>query len=311
MPEAAYKFPDEKNADEAEEKLEIEIEGDEKVEIEIVDDTPEKDRNRKPMIEPPSEPSEEELASYSESVRNRFKHFTKGYHEERRAKEAATREKDEAVRIAQAIIEENNQLKGNLTKSQTALLDQAKKNAQVEIEKAKAKYKEAMDSFDSDASIEAQEALREAQNRMEKIQAYRPASLQPTQNIVQPAQQQAPQPVSDPDLLAWQDKNQWFGQDRKMTAYALGLHQELADEGIPVGSEQYYKRIDSEMKERFSDRTGGDAKSQRSKNGVVAPATRSTAPRKIVLTKTSVSLAKRLGIPLDLYARKVAEEMRK
>ena len=101
-----------------------------------------------------------------------------------------------------------------------------------------------------------------------------------------------------------------------MTAYALGLHEDLVAEGIPSGSDEYYKRIDADMKERFSEQFGADtksveAKSQRAKSNNVAPATRSTAAKKVVLTQTQVNLAKRLGVPLELYARKVAEEMRK
>ena len=119
----------------------------------------------------------------------------------------------------------------------------------------------------------------------------------------------------DEKLLAWQEKNQWFGSNKRMTAYALGLHEDLVGEGIPAGSDEYYKRINADMRERFSDQFGADesvdAKPQRTKSNVVAPATRSTAPRKIVLTQTQVQIAKRLGVPLELYARKVAEEMRK
>jgi len=119
----------------------------------------------------------------------------------------------------------------------------------------------------------------------------------------------------DEKLLAWQDQNQWFGSNKRMTAYALGLHEDLVGEGIPAGSEEYYRRINTDMRERFADQFGADepadAKPQRTKSNNVAPATRSTAPRKIVLTQTQVNLAKRLGVPLELYARKVAEEMRK
>jgi hypothetical protein len=100
-----------------------------------------------------------------------------------------------------------------------------------------------------------------------------------------------------------------------MTAYALGLHDELVSEGFSAGSDDYFKRVDAEMRDRFSDvlepEKSGDANTPPRKSNVVAPATRSTAPRKVVLTKTQVEIAKRLGVPLELYARKVAEEMRK
>ena len=106
-----------------------------------------------------------------------------------------------------------------------------------------------------------------------------------------------------------------FRSNKRMTSYALGLHEELVESGIRVGSDEYYKRIDADIRERFPDQVGAgesvDAKPQRTKSNVVSPATRSTAPKKIVLTQTQVNLAKRLGVPLELYARKVAEEMRK
>jgi hypothetical protein len=312
-----FKFPDEaeKSNAKADDKVDFEIEGESETQVEIVDDTPPEDRNRTPMAEPPKEVTDEELAKYDESVQKRIKHFTKGYHEERRAKEAAQREKDEALRIAQAVIEENKKLKGSVNQGQTALLEQAKRAINTEIEEAKRLYKEAYESGDSEKLLEAQEALTTAKIRADKVNNFKPTPLQEDQTPVQiTPQPQRAAPV-DEKLLAWQDRNQWFGSNKRMTAYALGLHEDLVGEGIPSGSDEYYKRIDADMRERFADQFGAsepvDAKPQRTKSNIVAPATRSTAPKKIVLTQTQVNLAKRLGVPLDLYARKVAEEMRK
>ena len=314
-----FEFPDEKENNPRKGgkvvETEIEISSDDKPEIEIVDDTPEEDKYRTPMAEAPQDPTEEELASYSESVKNRFKHFTKGYHEERRAKETAQREKDEAIRIAQAVFEENKRLKGSVNQSQQVLLEQAKKTVNSEIEEAKRQYKEAYESGDSDKLLDAQEALTTAKIRADKVNNFKPTPLQERETPVQmqPQPQQAA-PV-DQKLLAWQDQNQWFGSNKRMTSYALGLHEELVENGIRVGSEEYYKRIDTDIRERFPDQVGAgesvDAKPQRTKSNIVSPATRSTAPKKIVLTQTQVNIAKRLGVPLELYARKVAEEMRK
>jgi hypothetical protein len=309
-----FEFPDEKDENLRKGGKVVTPETDE-AEIEVVDDTPEQDRGRTPMAEPPQDPTEEELASYSESVKNRFKHFTKGYHEERRAKEAALREKEEALRLAQAVYEENKKLKGSVNQNQTALLEQAKKVISAEIEDAKRMYKEAYESGDSDKLLEAQEALTTARIKADKVNNFRPTPLQEEETPVQIAPQpQQPAPV-DEKLLAWQDQNQWFGSNKRMTSYALGLHEELVESGIRVGSDEYYRRIDADIRERFPDQVGAgesvDAKPQRTKSNVVSPATRSTAPKKIVLTQTQVNLAKRLGVPLELYARKVAEEMRK
>jgi len=306
-----FEFPDEKEENSRKGGKVVEPEP----EIEVVDDTPEEDRYRTPMAEPPQDPTEEELATYSESVKNRFKHFTKGYHEERRAKEAAQREKDEAIRFAQSLVEENKKLKGSVNQGQTVLLEQAKKVITSEIEDAKRLYKEAYESGDADKLLDAQEALTTARIRADKVNNFRPAPLQEEETPVQIAQQ-APQPAPvDEKLSAWQDQNRWFGSNKRMTSYALGLHEELVESGVRVGSDEYYKRIDADIRERFPDQVGAgesvDAKPQRTKSNVVSPATRSTAPKKIVLSQSQVNLAKRLGLTNEQYARAVAIEMRK
>jgi len=309
-----FEFPDEAEVNARKGGKVVEPESDEP-EIEVVDDTPLEDRGRKPMSEPPKEVTDDELSKYDESVQKRIKHFTKGYHDERRAKEAAEREKEEALRFARSLAEENNKLKGSVNQNQTALIEQAKKVVANELETAKRQYKEAYEAGDSDALVNAQEALTSAKMKAEKVNNFRPAPLQVEKTDVQPAYQPQPAAPVDEKLLAWQDQNQWFGSNKRMTAYALGLHEDLVGEGIPAGSEEYYRRINTDMRERFADQFGADepadAKPQRTKSNIVAPATRSTAPRKIVLTQTQVNLAKRLGVPLELYARKVAEEMRK
>ena len=312
-----FKFPDETESKDvkADDKVDFEVEGEGEPTIEVVDDTPPEDRGRKPMAEPPKEFADDELTKYDEGVQKRIKHFTKGYHEERRAKETAEREREEALRLAQAVLEENKKLKGSVNQNQTALLEQAKRVVSNEVEAAKRLYKEAYESGDSERLVEAQEALTTAKIRADKVNNFKPTPLQETETPVQIAQQPTRAAPVDEKLLAWQDQNQWFGSNKRMTAYALGLHEDLVSEGIPSGSDEYYRRINADIRERFPDQVGAgesvDAKPQRTKSNVVAPATRSTAPKKIVLTQTQVNLAKRLGVPLELYARKVAEEMRK
>lgn len=318
MEKVEFTFPDESENPRkggAVVEQEVEIEAAAEPEVEVVDDTPEQDRGRKPMAEPPKEMAEDELAKYDEGVRKRIQHFTKGYHEERRAKEAALREKEEAIKLAQAIIEENKKLKGSLSTNQTALLEQAKKNVANEVEQARSKFKSAYESGDADKLAEAQEELTRAKMREEKLNSFKPAPLQEEKFEVQTPQQPQQPPQVDPKLRAWLDNNPWYGPNKKMTAYALGLHEEVVEKGIAAGSEDYYKEIDAEMRQRFPDvfesEKPEDAPPPPKKSNVVAPATRSTAPKKIVLTKTQVEIAKRLGVPLELYARKVAEEMRK
>ena len=309
-----FEFPDEAEENPRKGGKVVEPESD-VPEIEVIDDTPPEDRGRKPMTEPPKEVTDDELSKYDESVQKRIKHFTKGYHDERRAKESAEREREEALRFAQSLAEENKKLKGSVNQNQTALLEQAKKVVANELDVAKRQYKEAYEAGDSDALVNAQEALTSAKMKAEKVNNFRPTPLQEEETPVQITQRPQQAAPVDEKLLAWQDQNQWFGSNKRMTAYALGLHEDLIGEGIPAGSEEYYRRINADMRERFSDQFGADesvdAKPQRTKSNIVAPATRSTAPKKIVLTQTQVNLAKRLGVPLELYARKVAEEMRK
>jgi hypothetical protein len=267
------------------------------------------------METPPKDVTDDELAKYDEGVQKRIKHFTKGYHEERRAKEAALREKDEAIRLAQTIVEENKKLKGSLSTNQTALLEQAKRNVANDLDEARRQFKTAYESGDAEALASAQEAMTSAKMKADKINSFRPPALQEQETEVQMPAQRQESPRVDPKLLAWQEQNTWFGPNRKLTAYALGLHEEIVSEGFPAGSSDYYEKIDAEMRARFPDvfESGnpGDANPPSKRSNVVAPATRSTAPRKVVLTKSQVEIAKRLGVPLELYARKVAEEMRK
>jgi len=279
-------------------------------EIEVVDDTPEEDRNRALMTEAPTDPTDEELESYTESAKKRLKHFTKGYHEERRAKETAIREREEAIRAAQVIFEENKKLKGSLNQGQQALLEQAKKVVANELNDAKKQYKDAFESGDSDAMVNAQEQMTIIKMKSERVNNFKPAPA-PEETPVAQIQQ----PV-DEKAISWTRNNDWFGSDDEMTSFALGLHNKLVKAGVDPRSDEYYDKVDARVREvfpeKFNSEETADASTQRTnKRNVVAPATRSTAPRKVVLSQSQVNIAKRLNVPLELYARKVAEEMRK
>lgn len=301
-----FKFPDEKAAAKVEDDIQVEVEGD--AEIEVVDDTPEADRGRAPMKEPPAEVTDEELAQYSDGVKKRIQHFSKGYHEERRAKEAALREREEALRLAQQLVEENKKLQSTQGQTQQVLLEQAKKVVQTEVEEAKRKYREAYESGDAERVVEAQEALTAAKIKAERVNNFKPA-VQQEKPVVQPASQPVKDTPVDPKARAWQDANPWFGVDDEMTAVALTVHRKLVEGGVDPTSDEYYERINSRVRQVFPDafNSGKPAK----KSSVVAPASRSTAPRKIVLTQSQVNIAKRLGLTNEQYARAVADEMRK
>jgi hypothetical protein len=288
------------------------VEEEDDIELEIVDDTPKADRGRTPS-EPPEEVTDEELENYSEKVRNRIKHFTKGYHDERRAKEEALRERQELEALTQRLMEENKSLKSEGSKSQTALLKQAKLNAETAYANAKSAYKTAYNDGDGDKLLEAQEALSNAKARLDKVNSYTIPPLQAEKESVQRTQEPPKQqPVTrDERAEQWARENTWFNQDSEMTAYALGLHNKLVKGGMDPTSDEYYDKIDGRMRELFPDNFDAKEKpSQRKQSNVVAPASRSTTPKKIRLTQTQVRLAKRLGLTNEQYAKQVAIDMR-
>ena len=309
-----FKFPDEVEINaKSDDKVEFEIEDDDApVKLEVVDDTPAEDRGRKPMEDEPDEVTDEELSRYKDTrLRDRLSHLSKARHEERRHKEAAVREREEAISIAQRILAENEQLKSSMGNNHRVILDQAKTVAEQEFAQAKAQFKAAYEAGDSEALVVAQEAFTNAKLKSDRIEIARQKSLQERENVVQ-SQSQPPSPAReasvDEKALRWKDRNSWFNKDREMTGFALAVHEKLVEEeGINPQSDAYYERIDSRMREKFPEKFS----SQPRRSNVVAPATRSTAPKKIVLKSSQVNLAKRLGIPLELYAKQVALEMRK
>jgi hypothetical protein len=312
----------------AEKEIEVEVEDeapkkakakapveDDDIEIDVVDDTPPADRGRTPS-EPPEDVTDEELEEYSEKVRKRIKHFTKGYHDERRAKEEAMRERAELERLAQQLMDENQKLKTSSSKSQAALIEQAKRTAKSDLDSAKAAYKTAYDSGDADAVLEAQEKLTAATNKLERVSNIKVPALQAKETPVQVKGDDtpAPAPQVDPRALDWKNRNPWFQNDDEMTSFALGLHNKLVKEGVSPQSDTYYERIDARMRQVFPDQfedAKPDNPEPKRKASVVAPATRSTAPKKVTLTRTQVQIAKRLGLTPEQYAKQVALDMRK
>jgi hypothetical protein len=316
MEKTEYRFPDEmdekpkKKGEDPDFKVEIEADG--VTEIEVVDDTP---KSNKKMEDPPKEADDEELSQYGEKVRRRIQHLQKGYHEEKRKTEQAVKEREEAIRAAQAIVEENKKLKGSLNQGQTALLEQAKKTVASEMEEARRKYKEAYEAGDSEALVDAQENLTATKIKLDRVNNFKPTPLQEDETPV--TIPQVSTPAVDAKAEKWREKNDWFGPDDEMTSFALGLHNKLVKNGVDPGSDDYYEKIDSRMRQVFPDAFDAEESAdepekveKRTKSNVVAPATRSSSPKKVVLTQTQVNIAKRLGVPLELYARKVAEQMR-
>ena len=307
-----YEFPDEAKKDTQKEPVG-------EIDIEIVDDTPVEDRGRKPLDEPVEEVTDDELEAYDAKVQKRIKKLGRGYHDERRAKEEAVRMREEAIRVAQFAIEENKRLQAQLHEGSKLFINQGKTSAEADLVSAKREFKEAYDSGDSDALVEAQQKIAEATLRLDKAKDLRPIEVKEQDYKLPQAQ-----PKQDEKLSKWVDENSWYGGDKPeeedMTSLALTVHNRLAREFGEkyVGTDEYYQKISDTIQKRFPEYFGSETKSEekpREKSrakpaaNVVAPATRSAAPKKVQLTPTQVQIAKRLGVPLELYARKVAEQM--
>jgi hypothetical protein len=312
MDKDEFKFPDE-----IEEKVEPNAEQEE-LEIEIVDDTPEEDRkNATPMPkEIVDDLDKDDLEAYTGEAKQTLLKMKKVYNDERRAKEAALREQQEALRVAQQLVEENKRLKGKLSTGEQTLVNNYKENVARELEIAKRNYKEAYDSGDADLLSEAQEKLIDVKMKAGEIERYKPEfsedALQTQEVDVQIPQQ--PQRL-EPKTQAWLDKNPWYGTDDDMSYLAMGIHRRLEREGVALGSDHYFSVIDKEMRSRFPEKFEDTAKPdpEETKTSakpsaprtVVAPATRSTSPKKIQLTPTQVQLAKKFNLTPEQYAREL------
>ena len=304
-------------SEEKEEEPKKEVKAEADLEIEEEDDTPPEDRNRDPLPkEVVDELENDTLDDYSARVKERLAQMKKVWHDERRAKEAADRERAEAVRMAQQIIEENKKLKQTLSTGEEDYLKTLKEKYETDLAVAKRDYKEAYDLGDSDKIIEAQAKMNEAQFKLSNAAGMKPQYQQPETPLQTPengGQFSQQNTVQKPDsrALAWQEKNQWFGQDEEMTSLALGLHEKLVRSGVDPSSEDYYRRIDDTMQKRFPEYFGDNESleeekpAQRKPSNVVAPATRSTAPKKVRLTKTQLALAKKFKLTPEQYAKEL------
>ena len=318
-----YELPD------PDKKAKVQEEED-KFEIEIEDDVPPEDRGRKPMKEPVEDISEDELSSYDEKVQARMKKFTRGYHDERRAKESALREREAAETYARQVIEENKRLQQQLASGSKVLIEQSQSSAAIELDSAKKRYKEAYEAADVDALADAQAEIAKATLRMNKASGMKPIEVD--EREFTPTQPE--QPKLDPRTKKWIDRNSdWWGQDEEMTMTAMGIDKKLQREygADYVGTEEYFQTIDKTMRKRFPEHFESDQsyeeddpppKKRTSKPddedfepptrankyvSPVAPATRSTPPNRIRLKASEAAIARRLGVPIEEYAKQVAQ----
>jgi len=310
----AAKPAEEKKVFTQSEKNEVKIETKaDDIDLEIEDDTPAEDKGKEPLPKEKVEELENDtLEDYSERVKQRMAQLKKVWHDERRAKEAADRERQEAIKYAQQVVDENKKLKSSLSSGEEEYIKAVSISLENQLAIAKRDYREAYDSGDTEKIIDAQTKMNEAQFKLSQVQQYKPQfknAGQEPENPVYIPQNEQPSFKPDAKAAAWQDKNEWFGKDEEMTSLALGLHEKLVRSGISPTSDEYYRRIDSTMQKRFPEYFGDatldeEKPAERTKpSTVVAPATRSTAPKKVRLTKTQVALAKKFGITPEQYAR--------
>jgi len=323
-----FEFPDES---EQKAKFKADKADDSDIKIEIEDDTPPADRGRKPMKEPVEEPTEDELASYDEKVQARIKKFTRGYHDERRAKEEALREREAAEHFAKQVYEENKRLKEQLSTGSKAYIETSKGAAQAELEAAKEKYRKAYDAGDADAIITAQEAIAKATVKLDKAETLRPIEIEEKEEF-KPAKAEPAAPKVSPRTKRWvEDNSDWFGADEEMTMAAMGIDKKLQREygADYVGTEEYFKTVDRTMRKRFPEyfntqsqedddppprkrsapvQEDDDEPPRRASKPatVVAPASRSSSPSRIRLKSSEANIARRLGVPLEQYAKQAA-----
>ena len=308
-----FVFPDEKEI----EKVEIEKEAPTEIHIDIEDDTPEEDRGRQPIPKEMIEKIEnDELEEYTEKQTLAMAQLKKGYHDERREKERALREHQEAIAAAKLLFEENQKMKKMISSGEKEYLEAMKDSRKLKLKMAKKAYKEAIESGDTDAIMDAQQAITEATMALDKVKNFKLPPLQEQQFEVKSNYEQAAPQKPDTKAISWQQRNSWFGQDEEMTASALGLHEKLKKQGVVVGSDEYYDALDRTIRKRFPENfeeevQAAPAKDQNPKqkaSTVVAPATRSTSSKRVRLTTSQVAIAKKLGITPEQYVRELLRQ---
>jgi len=302
------------------------------VEIEVVDDRPPEDirpgkveTNETPVDD---ETVDKEITDYSKRAGDRISKIKYEYHEERRAKEQALRESQEATKVLKNLMSENEKLKNVVTQGGDVLNQQALNNAQWAKYNAQQKFKKAYEEGDADVMAASQAELAQATLAEQQAGNY----AQTMQNniasqYVEPIQQQEIVKNHDPEMDDWSRKNPWFmGTDpshKEMTSYAMYLDQSLQANGIDPAkeSQKYYSEVDNSMRKQFPNFFGvenvtsvqsevAETIPKRQVINPVAPATRNSGkpPRKIHLTQSQVALAKRLNITPEQYANQLLKE---
>jgi len=299
-------------------EIEVHIEDEPAVELEVIDDTPKEDRGRKPLAENDAAPTEEEMEQYSEAVQKRIRKETHRFHDARRSKEVAERERDEAISTAQRLFQEKKALESRYVQGEDAFINQAKEKTEMDMTNAKRAYKAAYEIGDADAMAEAQEQIAVVAAERKEAEAWSRRSAERAQTarqeeapVVQSRQSpQAAPPEVEPEAQEWASKNKWFGQNKVMTGAAYGVHDELVEQGIDptLDTREYYKKLNARLREEFPTYQWEDAPKKKQVMSVVAPVNRtSKTTTRVTLTQSQVAVARRMGITPLQYAVELAK----
>ena len=287
----------------------VDVELKQEKEVEVEEQKDEKVDQPKEAVK---EVKKDEREEYSKDVQKRIDRMTY------KIREAERREK-EALNFAQKIKKEKDDLQGKFNKLDDGYVTEFSTRVQSELEKAKSDLKDAVAKGDVEAQVAANQNLARLAIESERIKAteeQRKAYQETLKNTGQigdqPVQNTVQQPKPDPKAEAWAEKNEWFGKDEAMTYASFGIHKKLVEEeGFNPSSDEYYEEIDRRLREEFPQKfnDGGEVQGGKQPVQTVASAKRTTsAGRKTVrLTPSQVAIAKKLGVPLEEYAKYVKE----
>jgi sensor c-di-GMP phosphodiesterase-like protein len=279
----------------------------EEIEVEQVPEDKSFENERETKLEE----NKDELKEYSDGVQKRIAKLTRKMRE-------AERQKEEAVAYAQSIKHKNDEMEGRISKMDTSYVSEFESRVKTGLAAAKLALKNAIESQDVEAQIAAQQqlaALTMDEARVNSLKVANENKPQPQQREVNitPQQQRAPQQQSDPRAEDWASRNSWFGNDSAMTYTAFDIHKTLVEkEGFDPQSNEYYTEVDKRIRLEFPHKFDKveDTSTERAKPAQnVASARRSASTSKgrktVKLTPSQVAIAKRLGVPLEAYAKQL------
>jgi len=295
------------------EPMPVEKEEEEVVQIELLDQEEKEGAPTVEVVQAPEKSDETEIASYSESVKKRINKLTY------KIKEAERREAA-ALDYAKNVQLQLNRTEVNLSQKDKNLYDEYSARVASQLATAESQYKKAHEVGDADQMLAAQKEVAtlavelESLNRVKPTRAVR-QDQQVAQQPQQPQQVAQPQPIQapaapDPKAQEWAKQNKWFGTDLAMTTSAFAFHRQLVEtEGFDPSTDEYYQEVDRRMSDSFPHKLGRVAQNVQ----IVAGASRGARGRAgkgrtVRLTPSQVAIAKRLGVPLEEYAKHVKQE---